>query len=249
MKKFLFTAAFIVSMQWANAQVSDTISTQPTVTATANKKIDLSNRANDHFMLQYGFDNWAGTPDSISPKGFSRFFNVYFMLDKPFKTNPKMSVGLGAGIGSSNMFFKDTYVDVKSLSTRMPFRNVNSANHFKKFKVTTIFVEAPIELRYSSNPLNTAKSFKGALGIKVGSLLKAYTKGKTLQDKNNTTLNNYIEKESSKKFFNSTKLAVTGRIGYGFLSLYGSYQITSVLKEAAGPSFRPYSIGLTLSGL
>ena len=72
-------------------------------------------------MVQYGFDNWAGTADSISPKGFSRFFNAYIMLDKPFKTNPKMSVGLGVGIGSSNMFFDKTYVDVKSLSTTATF--------------------------------------------------------------------------------------------------------------------------------
>ncbi len=38
-----------------------------------------------------------------------------------------------------------------------------------------------------------------------------------LQDKNDATINDYIRKESSKKFFNSTRLAVTGRVGYGIL--------------------------------
>lgn len=213
-------------------------------------KIDLSNRSNDHFMVQYGFDNWAGTNDSTRPSGFSRFFNAYVLIDKPFKTNPKMSVGLGIGVGSSNMFFDKRYVDVKATSTALPFRRVNSTNHFKKFKLTTIFLEAPVELRYSSNPENSNSSFKVALGVKVGTMLTAYTKGKTLQDKNNNTINDYIQKESSKKFFNTTRIAGTARIGFGIFSLYGAYQITSFLKDVAGPTeIRPYSIGLAISGL
>lgn len=258
MKKVFFTVACILCVFAVNSQTISTAPasdsnrvTQQNAAAKKNwKTIDLSNRANDHFMIQYGFDNWTGTPDSISPQGFSRFFNAYIMLDKPFKTNPKFSVGLGAGIGSSNIFFDKTYVDIKSLSSRLPFTNVDSANHFKKFKLTTIFVEAPVELRYSSNPVNANKSFKVALGAKVGTLLNAHTKGKTLQNKSGGTINNYIEKQSSKNFFNSTKLAATLRIGYGIIGLYGSYQITSVLKTGAGPeAIRPYSIGISISGL
>ncbi len=229
---------------------STIISSQPATEKKNPKKIDLSNRSNDHFMFQYGFDNWSGTNDSISPKGFSRFFNAYVMLDKPFKTNPKFSVGLGLGIGSSNIFFDKTYVDVKSASSTLPFTNVDSLNHFKKFKLTTIFLEAPVELRYSSNPENANKAVKIALGVKVGTLLKAYTKGKTLENKSGGTINNYIEKESSKKFFNSTRLAATARIGYGIFGIYGAYQVTSLLKTGAGPdAIRPYSIGIYISGL
>jgi hypothetical protein len=230
---------------------TNTVVQQPTAPVIkAPKTIDLTNRANDHFMIQYGFDNWAGTPDSISPKGFSRFFNIYIMLDKPFRNSPHFSVGLGVGVGSSNIFFENTYVDIKSRSTRLPFTNVDSADHFKKFKLTTIFAEVPVELRYSSNPENANRAFKVALGAKVGTLLNAHTKGKTLVNKNGGTINNYIEKQSSKTFFNSTKLAVTARIGYGIVGLYGSYQITSLLKTGAGPEeIRPYSIGISISGL
>lgn len=258
MKRLFFTVVCILSLQAVNSQTisttpandSNAISVQPAPIKKDRRKIDLSNRSNDHFMVQYGLDQWAGTPDSIKPKGFSRFFNAYIMLDKPFKTNPKLSVGLGAGIGSSNIFFDKTYADVKSPSARLPFTNVDSADHFKKFKLTTIFVEAPVELRYSSNPENTNKSVKVALGVKVGTLLSANTKGKTLQNKGGTTINNYIQKESSKKFFNSTKIAATARFGYGIFGVYGAYQITSLLKTGAGPAeIRPYSIGIYISGL
>lgn len=259
MKKIFFTMVWIFCLTAVHSQTtpaptasdSATVITElPPSSSKKAKKIDLSNRSNDHFMFQYGFDNWAGTNDSINPQGFSRFFNAYVMLDKPFKTNPKFSVGLGLGVGSSNIFFKDTYVDVKATSTALPFTKVDSANHFKKFKLTTIFLEAPVELRYSSNPENSNKSFKMALGVKVGTLLTAYTKGKTLQTKSGATINSYTEKEISKKFFNSTRLAATARIGYGIFGLYGAYQITSLLKTGAGPeTIRPYSIGIYISGL
>ncbi len=148
MKKVFITVACIVGVFAVNSQTISTTPandsnrvTQQSAAAKKNwKTIDLNNRSNDHFMIQFGFDNWTGTPDSISPKGFSRFFNAYIMLDKPFRTNPKFSVGLGAGIGSSNIFFDKTYVDIKSLSPRLPFTKVDSANHFKKFKLTTILL-------------------------------------------------------------------------------------------------------------
>src|SRR6266487_2592108 len=99
-------------------------------------KIDLSNRANDHFLIQYGYDGWSNAPDSINPNGFSRHFNFYFMYDKPFKTNPHFSIGIGIGFGSSNIFFKNTYVNLKSSSGTLPFTNVSSSsNHFDKYKL------------------------------------------------------------------------------------------------------------------
>lgn len=214
-------------------------------------KIDLSNRANDHFMIQYGYDGWMGTDDSTKPSGFSRHFNFYAMFDKPFKSNPHLSFAFGAGLGSSNIFFKDTYINLKSTTTALPFDNVISADHFSKYKLTTVFLEAPLEFRYAGDPVNPDKGFKFGLGVKVGTLLKAYTKGKNYVNTSGTTVygSTYIAKESDKRFINSARFAATARIGYGNISLDGSYQISSFLKSGTGPTINPYSIGITLSGL
>jgi hypothetical protein len=214
-------------------------------------KIDLSNRPADHFMIQYGADSWTNRPDSVRTGGFSRHFNFYFMLDKPFKTNPRYSVAFGAGIGSSNIFFNNTRVDIKSNATRLPFTKVDSADHFSKFKVTTIYLEIPVELRYYTNPEDPNASWKLAIGMKVGTLLKSYTKGKNLVNKAGNSIYGpgYIAKESDKRFFNGTMLAFTGRIGYGFISLDAGYQFNGVLKEGVGPSMNKFSLGLTFSGL
>jgi hypothetical protein len=258
MKKILCTAALFMSMQALFAQevtpATDTTINVTTAPQTRTPRIprtnvDLTNRGNDHLMIQFGADSWGNTPDSIRTKGFSRHFNAYFLLDKPFKTNPKMSVAIGAGIATSNIFFENTYVDLKSTAARLPFTNLDSTDRFKKFKLTTVYAEAPVELRYSSNPAQPSKSVKVALGGKFGFLLGAHTKGKNLENRNGQSLNNYIQKEKSKTFINSTRLSATARVGYGIFSIHGSYQITNMLKEGAGPEIRPYSIGLTISGL
>jgi hypothetical protein len=106
-------------------------------------------------------------------------------------------------------------------------------------------------LRYYSNPENPSKSWKAALGVKVGTLLKSFTKGKNLQNKAGGSIygDKFIEKESNKKFFNGTRIAASARVGYGIIGLQFSYQITQVFKEGFDPEVRPYSIGLTISGL
>ena len=39
-------------------------------------KIALTNRSNDHFMIQYGWLGWKGTPDTVNTRGWSRSFKI-----------------------------------------------------------------------------------------------------------------------------------------------------------------------------
>ncbi|MFC4233069.1 outer membrane beta-barrel protein [Parasediminibacterium paludis] len=214
-------------------------------------KVVLTNRAADHFILQYGSDTWTNRPDSVRTKGFSRHFNIYVMLDKPLKTDPRFSVAYGLGLGSSNIFFDNVKVSLNATGSTLPFSDVSGTNHYKKFKLTTIYAEIPVELRYYSDPENPGKSWKFALGAKVGTLLKAYTKGKDLQTSNGASIYGptAVIKESNKRYINGTRLAATARVGYGIFSLHGDYNVLGVVKDGFGPAMNLYSIGLTISGL
>jgi hypothetical protein len=242
MKKFLLISVSCIVVTSLLAQENP---------ETQRKKppVDLSGRANDHLLIQVGYAGWSGQPDSINNGGFSKSVNVYLMLDFPFKTNPKLSVAIGPGISSDHIKFSKTYIGIKETGSLLQFTDQSDTNHFKRTKLVTTYLEAPVELRFTADPMNSGKSFKFALGAKVGTLLKAYTRNKELENKNGASINNYLVKESSKRYFNTTRLSVHARAGWGLFSLYGSYQISTLFKDGAAAEIRPYSIGLTLSGL
>ena len=241
MKKILPLAACVLF-------ASSLFSQDSTMIIKKKQTIDLSNRANDHLLIQLGYTGWAGKPDTINTGSFSKSFNVYFMFDFPFKTNPHLSMAFGPGIATDHILFKKTFVGIKDLTSTLHFTDQSDTNHFKKTKLATAYLEAPIEFRYSSNPV-TGKGIKTAIGVKIGTLINTHTRNAKLESKTGGNLNDYTMKEASKRFFNKNRLIVTGRLGYGHFSLYGSYQVSVLFKDGLGPVVRPYSIGLTLSGL
>lgn len=209
-------------------------------------KVDLSKRPADHFMIQFGTAGWTGGPDSVKPRGFSRSFNFHVMFDFPFKTNPKFSVGVGLGVGTDNIFFKQTNIDIKNRSQALFIRD--TITRYKKSKLQTGFLELPVELRYATNPANMNKSWKFAVGAKVGALISSKSKEKIDLDQEGN--GGYITKTSSNRHFSSFRLVGTARVGVGNFSVFGSYAITQLFKEGFGPGgIRPYTIGLTISGL
>jgi hypothetical protein len=238
MKKLLFVVIALVTVFSASAQ--------------EKKKLGgFMNRTGDHFMLQTTYDIWTGAPDSIKSRmdGFPRGANVYIMLDQRFKSSPKFSVAFGLGVSTSNMYFDKMEVDIKAKTNTLPFRNVDSVNHFKKYKLVTAYLEIPLELRFTFDPVNESKSIKAAIGFKVGTLLNVHNKGKTLLDKNDVVLNNYTAKETAKGYLNSTRLSATARVGYGNFSLFGSWQLNNIFKDGVAADMKLFQVGLNFSGL
>ena len=238
MKKILFGVIALISVSAVSAQKK-------------KNGNDFMSRTGDHFMLQLTSDHWTGTPDSVKNhmKGLSRGANVYVMLDQRFKGSPKFSVAFGLGVGTSSIYFKRMNVDLKAKTNKLPFNNLDTLGYFKKYKLTTAFLEIPLELRFTANPEKENKSIKAAIGVKVGTLLNVHTKGKILLDKDGRTVNSYTAKETGKGFLNSTRIAATARIGYGNFSLFGSYQFNNIFKDGVAADVKLFQIGLNFSGL
>jgi len=254
MKKVVLTlsAVTIVACSvWAQS-LSDSLAVKPKKKDWS--KVVLGDRANDHFMIQFGSEQMLGLPDTIQTRGIGKHLNIYLMMDKPFKTDPRFSVGIGVGIGSSNIMYRNTIIDLKGAvnAGRATFIDVENQQRFKKYKMTTVWAEVPVELRFASNPLNTNKGWKAALGVKVGTMISAHTKGKDLLNPAGQSIygNRFIEKEKDRKFLNGTRLAGTARVGLGNFSIHAGVQIISLFKDGQGPAdLRPFSIGLCISGL
>ena len=240
MKRLLFSAVLLLATFTGFTQ------------ETGNKKIDLSARPSDHIMVQVSSDRWLNAPDSIDEKrkGSSRGANIYLMLDKPFKSNPKLSVAFGLGISTSHVFFDKLKANIDGNTPVLNFESLDSSSRYKKYKVSTSYLELPLELRYTSNPEKANKSFKMAVGLKVATLVNAHTKGKELQNSTGTKINDVVEKINSKSYFNTTRIAATARVGIGNFSIFGAYNLSSSLfKDNTTAPMKLLQVGLTLSGL
>jgi hypothetical protein len=241
MKPFLLFISLVVCNSYLSAQTNT--DSLPAVKKDWNRA-QLSGRAADHIMVQLGYNGWSGETDSVRTRGLSRTFNIYFMYDFPFKSSPHFSAAIGLGLGTDNMFFKETTIDLKQYP--LDFAHDTSIT-YKKYKLATGYLEVPLELRYTADPANFNKSFKVALGVKVGTMIDAHTKAKVTSDREGN--GGYTYKVKDRRNFNSTRLAGTLRVGYGVFSVFGTYQINPFIKEGAGPNVKPYTIGLCISGL
>jgi hypothetical protein len=238
MKKAFFLFAFISFFNSSFGQDS-------------KNKIEINTHPSDHFLIQFSSDHWTAAPDSIQSriKSVSRGANFYFMIDKSFASNKHFSVAFGGGIGTSSIFFNKLGVGINGTKSVLSFDKLDSTNHFKKYKLTTCFLELPVEMRFSSNPANPDKSIKGAIGVKVGTLINAHSKGKTLQNASDNTINEFTEKTSSKSYFNTTRVMATARLGYGNFSLFGAYNLNTMFKDKVAANMKLLQLGLTISGL
>jgi len=232
MKKYLFAALAIISFSASHAQSKSSL--------LAKSAYSMPSR--DYLMIQLGYDNWAGKPDSVKTTGLGRSLNAYLCYDFPImKSNFSFAAGLG--ISTSSIFFNNQQVILTDTTSQVQF--VPESASYKKYKLTTAYLDAPFELRYFSNKENRNDGIKVAIGLKVGTLLAAHTKGKR-------TLNNkpIIDKVSTKRYLETWHYSATARIGYGNFSVFGSYSLGSLFKVNSGPEgIRPYAVGICISGL
>ena len=218
-----------------------------------NKSNQLNNRPKDHLLLQFGTVQWLNRPDTIATGGFSRSFSAYFMFDMAFKTDPRFSVGVGAGVGSDHVFFdknagRDLVINRPGGLQFSKNEGADANIRYKSIKLHTAYLEAPVEFRFMQRPDQPNKSFKAAIGMKVGTMVTAVDKTRFERDEEG--VGSYTLKIKDRRNFNNLRLAAMARVGYGPFSLFVQYQLNEFIKQGQGPAdIRPLLIGITLSGL
>ena len=205
------------------------------------EKTKVSKPSRDFLMLQVMHSGWLNAPDTVKIKGLGRGFNGYICYDFPIKKS-NFSFAAGIGVGVDNIYLNDQQVVLTDNDTNAQARYITETLKYKRYKVTTTYLEAPFELRFFGNKENRNKGFKAAAGLRVGTLIGAHTKGKEDGSK-------IIYKVNTKRYLETWRFAGTLRLGYGNFTLVGTYNLTNLYKENQGPPITPYSIGLCITGL
>jgi outer membrane protein with beta-barrel domain len=235
-----FVAFLIIPSSMVLAQDADKVSNNAIPPAIVKPARDL-------VMLQFNYNNWVQKPDSVKSKALGYGFNAYLCYDFPIKKT-KLSFAAGLGINTSVAFLSQQVIslaDTGTLGTSARFLpDTAFSGQYKRYKFVTTYITAPFELRYFGNKYNRNKGFKAAIGMEIGTLLGAHTKA--LKSINGV---NVKEKVDTKRYVTPWNFAATARIGWGNFSLFGSYNLTNVFKENAGPPITPMSVGICLTGL
>ncbi len=204
-------------------------------------------------MIEFGF-NWMqeNTPGYGFKTIGSNTFNMYYLLDMPIGDS-KFSFHPGIGFGTDRFSFdKDITLGygLDSLGNSevqyVPLDSIYGAgNSYKKSIVNANYLDIPFEIRWHSRQYDPKRSFKVAVGGKVGVLIDSKTKIK-YKDGGET------KKTKQKENFNlsTIRYGAYAKVGFGGFSLLYYYSISDAFKKDKGPmntTTYPMTIGMSLA--
>lgn len=201
----------------------------------------------DRLVFEIGFDNWHQQDGKVTDvKWYSRSYAFYFMYDILLGKS-RFSVAPGLGFGISNV---NTSKGLVEDSTSTYFADYNQAygianDDVKKHKLSTAYVDIPLELRFRSKPNSRNKSFKLAIGFKGGVLFDSHTKLKYDTDRDKprvVKVKNYAD-------LNRFRYGPTFRFGYGAFNIFGFYNLGQLFTEDGPSGIHPFTVGISINGL
>jgi hypothetical protein len=194
------------------------------------------------FTLEIGLNRGLNAPDNFDLGLWgSRTVNLYYQYELRILKS-KFSFVPGIGVSLERFKFRngqmldymredDIYSSpVQSFDTLVLY---SWAEHLtpglKKSQLITNYVDVPLELRFTLNPDDPARSLKISVGGRVGYLYDAFNKIKykeggeikQLKDKQNFNLNRF-------------RYGAFAKIGFGSFSLFGYYNLTPLFKDNKG---------------
>ncbi len=216
-----------------------------TIKADAPKKVDFSQMdTRDRLIFELAHDNWTNKPDSLKVRWWNRGVNVYLMYDMQILNSKNVSFAPGIGISTTNVYHNSRLINNDSVSFFRPIENISDTLTWRKNKLSTTFVDVPLELRFRTNPNRFNKSFKLAIGARVGYMLSSKIKYK-----------GELENEPDEVFFknkrlpniNNFKYGASIRVGYANFNVFAYYSLSTLFERNAGPGIRPLSIGISFN--
>lgn len=212
---------------------------------TARYKTAASPDFPGSLQVSLGFNFLQDAPEQMD-LGFwgSKSVSIYYLYsirlgDSRFSFNPGFGVGL-----EKYSFDNDVSLSNVPDSAQIQIMPIDGLGEIKKSKLAANYIDIPLELRFHLNKDNFKKSFKIAVGGKIGMRFSSHTKIKFEEDSENK-----IIKDKESFDLNRFRYGVHGRIGIGGFSLFYYQELSELFKDGKGPeatSATPFKAGLAL---
>ena len=209
----------------------------------AGLEVGMNIFQNSDYSIYKGteYEEFGEVYDLRSGKSLS--WNINF-AEFAFKNKRKtFAVVTGMGISFNDYAF-DLPVTIEKEDGHgmiIPVNIKQDNSSVKKSKLHVNYLTAPLLLEVKT-PLRMGNSRLYLAGGVIGGLyIGSHTKYKYH--------NNNKEKSKSNYHINQWKYDVTGRIGFGDISVFANYSMTSLFKDGKGPEIYPLMIGISFINL
>lgn len=208
-------------------------------------------------LINLNFDSWLGHPSTVSPKWFSsRGVDVAVLYDYVIAKS-LFSIAAGVGFNSHNIHMEAFPVAYQVTGTKEP-SSIYSYTHLdpnffqgQKIsvnKISTNFIDIPVEVRFRSKPHKNGKRIAASVGFKLGWLVQSHTKTKVDGDYFYEGIN-FGRKIKTYDIPNLTKFryGLTARVGYANFYVNFFYSLTPLFINGRGTEATPISLGIGVS--
>ncbi len=115
---------------------------------------------------------------------------------------------------------------------------VDETVNYKKNKLKSTYLMAPLMLNFNTNPRRSSKALKVSVGVFGGFLLASKTKQKSDE----------FGKVKFKDDFNLNKFryGLMGEIGMGPINFYANYSLNGLFADGKGPDLAPFNVGIQI---
>ncbi len=200
--------------------------------------------------IDLGVNGYGGSSDVFNVPNAAENFEVDYARSINLSINfweerigiAKEYVGIvtGAGFNFASYQFKNNVVLASNKDTTFAFEDTLIS--YDKNRLKAVYLQVPLMLAFNTSS-DPSKSFHLAGGV-----IGAYRIGSKFKQKYKFEGEKHKSKTKGHYNLNPIKLSATARVGYGNLTLFFNYGLTTLFEDNKAPNIYPFEAGITLVG-
>lgn len=210
--------------------------TTTVLVAQEGEKTEERNKHQDHMLIDFGYETFTSRPGFTDFEWYNNGLNIQVFYDKLFgKSGFSGAVGVGF---STQSYYSNKQIRRDTNKAFLYSDWIRPESTYEKNKVSTSWVEVPIELRYRSKIDDWGYRWKLSIGGKIGFLIDTHDK---LVDLNGVKYKTYYFPD-----MNNIRAGLIARAGYGKVNFTTFFSLTEFFVPGRGPEMKQISIAISL---
>jgi hypothetical protein len=199
-------------------------------------KEEPRNKHQDHMLIDFGYETFTSRPNFTNFEWYNNGLNIQLFYDKLFGQSG-FSGAIGVGF-STQSYYSDRQIR-RDTNKSFAYSNwLPTEEAYDRNKVSTSWVEVPVELRYRSEIDDWGYRWKFSVGAKVGFLFDTHDK---LVNKQGTKFKTYYFPD-----MNNVRFGLVARAGYGKVNFTTFFSLTEFFVPGRGPEMKQVSVAISL---